>query len=254
MSLAHITIGEGRPVAFVHGFTQTGRTWLPVIESLGVEISATLIDAPGHGASTNGKRTLIETASDIRDVMAPGFLVGYSMGARMALHTALMAPERVTALVLISGTAGIENESERASRRANDLALSQRIMHIGVDAFIDEWLDLPMFQGLSREAANIPERVRNTAQGLADSLNFAGTGTQEPLWEELHKLHMPVLIVAGVDDAKFVDAAVRMSEKITHSTLCVVPNAGHTVHLEQPNQFNELFEAFLTSNAEIQAD
>lgn len=245
MSLAHVTIGNGPPVTFLHGFTQTGRTWLPVIEALDNRMTSTLIDAPGHGDSTNGQRTLYETAQDIAGVMSPGALVGYSMGARMALHTALIAPHKVTTLVLISGTAGIDSAEDRQIRRDSDRVLAQHLIEIGVPDFIEEWLALPMFSNLHRGDANIPERLRNTAQGLADSLTYAGTGTQDPLWDRLHTLKMPVLIIAGADDHKFVAHAQRLSGLIGESTLHVVANAGHTVHLEQKKVFCEIFRSFV---------
>ena len=248
MTLAKIATGDGVPVAFVHGFTQTARTWLPVIDALDFDLSATLIDAPGHGDSTDGKRTLIEAASDIANSMNRGALVGYSMGARMALHTALMHPEKVTSLVLISGTAGIDAESERLSRQVSDRSLSERVLSIGVEAFVKEWLRLPMFANLDHVAANLPERLRNTAQGLADSLNYAGTGMQEPLWDTLSSLEIPVLIIAGAEDQKFVDAAHRLSSLIARSTLCIVPDSGHSVHLEQPVAFATIFRSFIASH------
>lgn len=245
MSLAHVTVGDGLPVTFVHGFTQTGRTWLPVVERLRHDIAATLIDAPGHGDSADGKQTLEMSAQSISNVMPAGCLVGYSMGARMALHAALHAPQKVTSLVLISGTAGIDSDEVRQLRRDSDKALSQHILDVGVPSFIKEWLELPMFSGLREEDANIPERLRNTAQGLADSLNYAGTGTQNPLWSRLHTLEMPVLIISGADDEKFTSFAKRMADLIPSPTLCVVPNAGHTVHLEQKSVFTSVFNEFV---------
>ena len=81
----------------------------------------------------------------------------------------------------------------------------------------------------------LDDRRRNTAGGLASSLRLAGTGTQEPLWDRLPALTMPVLLVAGALDAKFVAAAERMAGLIPHVTLAVVDGAGHTVHLERPD-------------------
>lgn len=246
-------VHEAIPATFLHGFTQTANTWLPTVESLPFDISATLIDAPGHGANINGKKTLTETAHSIADAMPTGLLVGYSMGARMALHTALIAPSRITQLVLISGTGGIDDEQDRLQRRDADAALASRIVEIGVPAFIQEWLAMPMFSGLSAHTAQITERLRNTAEGLADSLLFAGTGTQEPLWDDMHRLTMPTLILAGADDHKFVAHAQRMHAQIPQSILRVVPNSGHTVHLEQPRVFADLVGSFIASgNSEKQ--
>ena len=74
--------------------------------------------------------------------------------------------------------------------------------------------------------------------GLADSLERAGTGSQAPSWHALAQLAMPVLVLAGADDAKFVALAQRLAEATgSNATLAVIDGAGHTAHLEQPERF-----------------
>ena len=233
MILAHETVGTGLPVAFVHGFTQTRGSWNPLLAFLD-PVEATLIDAPGHGGSTDGARSLPQCGDDIAETMSKGILVGYSMGARMALHAALAHPGKVTGLVLISGTAGIEDARERKSRREADDALADRIEEIGTAAFIDEWLANPMFSGLTPEMAMRDERLRNSPRGLADSLRHAGTGTQVNLWPRLRGLSVPTLVITGTRDAKFTEIGGRMHRAVAGSVHAQVEGAGHTVHLEAP--------------------
>ena len=237
MKLATLVHGTGTPFTFLHGFTQTKESWLPVLESLNVPMEATLIDCPGHGESPTQGRTLPETANDVAESTRSGILVGYSMGARIALHTALQFPDSVKGLVLISGTPGLRSESERNDRRASDEALATHIENIGVEKFIPEWLSNPMFQGLQTELADIPRRCTNTERGLADSLRFAGTGTQESLWDKLKSLAMPVLIVTGNNDEKFTQIAQEMTPLISQAEHHVMNNVGHTCHLEDVRQF-----------------
>ena len=225
------------PLVFLHGFTQTGRSWMPVVERLGRQRSCTLVDAPGHGGSPDGARSLWECADDVSVAAGPGVLVGYSMGARMALHCVLAHPHRWHGLVLVSGTAGIDDNAERAARRSDDERLADRIEAIGVERFLDEWLALPLFDGLSPTMADRGDRLRNTSRGLADSLRHAGTGTQEPLWNRLEEISVPVLVVTGERDAKFTDIGRRLARGIDGALLVVVPDAGHTVHLERPDEF-----------------
>ena len=78
----------------------------------------------------------------------PAIWVGYSLGGRQALHLAVHRPEVVRGLVLISTTAGIEDDTERLRRREDDDRLAERIETIGLDAFLDEWLAGPLFAGL----------------------------------------------------------------------------------------------------------
>ena len=245
MKLGTFTRGTGTHLTFIHGFTQTKESWIPVIDALPQKYAFELFDAPGHGETSNGQRTLSETGGDVAESMTPGVLIGYSMGARIALHTALQHPEKVTALVLVSGTAGIDADDERASRRSSDESLANRILKIGVSAFIEEWLSNPMFQGLSRELADAPSRCTNTADGLGDSLRFAGTGTQEPLWDQLHKLNIPVLLVVGENDQKFTELGNRMSALLPDCELHVIKGVGHTCHLEDINAFTAILQEWL---------
>ena len=244
MKLASSTSGSGPNVWFVHGFTQTRDSWNDVISELST-FTCTSLDAPGHGESGNGERSLVECGDDIAESMSDGVLVGYSMGARMALHAALQHPQKVKKLVLVSGTAGIDNQDERRKRRISDNALADRIETIGVSDFIKEWLSNAMFANLSTEAAQIPNRLKNTASGLANSLRFAGTGTQSPLWDSLHKLQMPVLLITGENDSKFTLLAQRMKSEIPHSQIVTIPSCGHTVHLENHRAFTDALKRFL---------
>jgi 2-succinyl-6-hydroxy-2,4-cyclohexadiene-1-carboxylate synthase len=240
--LATLTCGSGSAATFLHGFTQTKESWLPVVESLTVETEVTLIDAPGHGESPIDERNLAQTADDAAETMPTGVLVGYSMGARIALHTALQHPDKVRGLVLVSGTPGLRSDSERADRRTSDEALAEHIEEIGVSQFITEWLSNPMFQGLSAQYADIPNRNTNTEQGLANSLRYAGTGTQTPLWDQLKNLQMPVLIITGERDKKFTDIGREMKTEIPNCEYREMSGVGHTCHLEDISQFVDIFE------------
>lgn len=245
MILSSTSRGSGPNITFVHGFTQTKESWIPVIAAMPQDHAFHLLDAPGHGASINGKRTLKEAGNDVADTMPTGVLVGYSMGARIALHTALQHPEKVKALALVSGTAGIDSADERIVRKASDEALALRISELGIPSFIDEWLSNPMFKGLSRELADISSRCTNTSQGLGDSLRFAGTGTQEPLWDQLRNLTMPVLLISGGEDQKFTDLAIRMNSLIPNSEHHIMKSVGHTCHLEDVSSFATMLHAWL---------
>lgn len=232
-------------VTFLHGFTQTGDSWSPVLQLMQAKFTPLCLDAPGHGSNTNGARSLPQCADDIAEAMQPGILIGYSMGARMALHVALQNPEMVSQLVLISGTPGLKTESERIARMKSDNDLADRIEGIGTSAFIDEWLALPIFSGLSDETNQRSDRLRNTANGLADSLRFAGTGTQEPQWSNLKQLSMPVHLIVGEHDLKFTAIAAEMKPLISTSEMTVVANVGHTIHLENPSAASLLLDSII---------
>ncbi len=236
-------------LVLVHGFTQTARSWDPLVARLAEAREVVALDAPGHGTHAAERADLWRGADRLVDEGGTGVYVGYSMGARYCLHAALARPDEVRGLVLVSGTAGLRSEDERAARRASDAALGARIAEQGVGRFVDEWLALPLFAGLSPAAAGREHRLANTVDGLRSSLELAGTGAQESLWDRLGELEMPVLVIAGADDPKFTALGQQVATGVgANAELVVVEGAGHTVHLEQPAQFTTLLETWLTRN------
>jgi 2-succinyl-6-hydroxy-2,4-cyclohexadiene-1-carboxylate synthase len=208
------------------------------------------LDSPGHGGSADEAADLSGTARLIAAAGGEAVYAGYSMGARMALHVATEAPEVVRGLVLVSGTPGIEDDVERADRRRRDQALAHEIRERGVRWFVDWWLAQPMFSSLPEEARFERERRRNTPDGLATSLERAGTGSQMPLWPALATISAPVLVMAGEHDSRYVALAERTAEGIGDNATCaVVPGAGHSAHLEQPQRFLDALVPWLRREA-----
>jgi 2-succinyl-6-hydroxy-2,4-cyclohexadiene-1-carboxylate synthase len=243
----------GDPIVLLHGFTQSGASWQPVIDALTrpepCAHQVITVDAPGHGGSSTVVADLWSSAKLIVDAAGPGTYVGYSMGARMALHVALARPDAVRRLVLVSGTAGIEDAEERARRRASDEDIARRLESDGVEAFVRWWLQRPLFATLPAGAAALDSRVHNTVDGLAASLRHAGTGTQEPLWDRLGHIDVPTLVVAGALDEAYAARAGRLVASIgSNATLAMIEGAGHACHLERPQAFQSLLRSFLGSH------
>lgn len=232
-------------LVLAHGFTQSARCWDPVDADLRTDHEVVAVDLPGHGSSAAAVGDLPTAGAWLIEAGGAGVYVGYSMGGRIALHAALAAPQLVRGLVLISATPGLAHEGERAARRAADDALAAHLEQVGLPAFVDEWLALPLFAGLPAARSHRDERLRNTVAGLASSLRTEGTGTQEPLWDRLDELAMPVLLVTGGHDAKFTGIAEHMLAGLPDARHVVVTDAGHTVHLEQPEQFLVVLRAWL---------
>jgi 2-succinyl-6-hydroxy-2,4-cyclohexadiene-1-carboxylate synthase len=230
--------GRGPRLVLVHGFAQNRNCWGPIAPGLAQDHEVVRVDAPGHGRSSQLYAGLRTGARLIADQGGAATYIGYSMGARFVLHLALANPELVQRLVLIGGTAGIDDADGRAERRRNDEAMAARLERDGLEPFLDAWLAQPLFAGLSEAMQFRAARRENTVDGLAESLRQAGTGSQDPLWERLDRLDMPALVVAGADDTKFSAEASRLVESIgANATLALIPNAGHSAHLEQPESF-----------------
>ena len=103
-----------------------------------------------------------------------------------------------------------------------------------------------MFTSLTPTADDLAARRANAPDGLAYALRRLGTGVQEPLWDRLAELAMPVLVVAGGLDAKFAALGREMVAAIgDNASFATVPGCGHAAHLEDPEGFCRAVEGFL---------
>ena len=106
----------------------------------------------------------------------------------------------------------------------------------GVGPFLERWLDQRLFETLPRDLSQLEIRTRaNTVPGSSTSCRDLGQGTQEPLWDRLGSLEMPVLVMTGQWDRTYNDLGTRMAAAIgDNATIAVIPKAGHALHLERP--------------------
>ncbi|MFI5008951.1 MAG: alpha/beta fold hydrolase [Solirubrobacterales bacterium] len=226
-------------LVLLHGFAGTRRTWDRVVERLDPERYTPLaFDLPGHGSAADAP-TPVTFAGCVEHVLTHGpprfALCGYSLGGRVGLNVALAAPERVSRLVLVSSTAGIADETERAARRADDDALAYALETRTFAEFMDRWEAQPVFAEDPPEvhAAMRAEQQRNDPRALAAVLRGMGTGAMRPLWDRLAELEMPVTVLVGERDTKFHAPGRRLAELLPDCELQIVPG-GHRLPVEAP--------------------
>ncbi|HLL79760.1 MAG TPA: 2-succinyl-6-hydroxy-2,4-cyclohexadiene-1-carboxylate synthase [Ktedonobacteraceae bacterium] len=268
MRLGYEERGEngGSTLVLLHGFTGSAAGWgshLDALAAYGTRVIA--FDLPGHGRSDAPIETrlysfdacqhlVLDALRELGVGQGEATLLGYSMGGRIALYLALSG--YFSALVLESASPGLQDPVEREQRRASDEALATSIERDGVRAFVERWEKLPLFASqeklpLETREALRRQRLKNRASGLAQSLRGAGTGIQPPLHDRLPSLHLPVLLLAGELDAKFSASARSMAGALPQAQLCIVPGAGHTIHLERPGEFDMLVGAFIQKGRNI---
>jgi 2-succinyl-6-hydroxy-2,4-cyclohexadiene-1-carboxylate synthase len=230
---------EPPTLVLLHGFTNTGASWQPVIRALGERYRAIAPDIRGHGsASSTRPVTLAAVIDDIAQLTAGPFtLAGYSMGGRIALHIGLALADRIERLVLIGASPGLADPQERSARRAADERLADQIEHEDIETFARRWASTPVLAGLPAELAEQVhlDRLRSTPSGLAAALRGLGTGALPSLWDRLGSLPMQVSLLAGQRDKKFRSLATEMAHRIPGSTAHVIAGAGHAAHVEAPD-------------------
>ncbi len=251
--------GTGPPVILLHGFTGRGASWSAHLRKLGREHRTIVVDLLGHGRSdAPADPARYAVACQARDVAAilarlchaPADVVGYSMGARIALRLAADHPAAVGRLVLESPSPGIADPAARAERKAHDERLAETIERQGVAALVDRWEAQPVFA--SHAALPAParrrlraERLANRDHGLAASLRGAGQGVEPPILGRLRDVRAPTLVIAGELDEVGRDRAAAVASALPDARLEIVPGAGHTPHLERPAAFRRLVGEFL---------
>lgn len=231
----------------LHGFSGTRHAWNGVSARLDPERYLPLaLDLPGHGQASAqpGPITFQSSVEAVLEASPDRFaLCGYSLGGRVALHVALVAPERVSRLVLVSCSPGIEDEAERAERRTADRALADELERIPFERFIDKWRSQPLF---ADDPPDVAERARkdqrrNEPHALAKAMRGLGTGEMASLWARLRELAMPVTVIVGERDAKFRALGERMVGIMPRADLVVIAG-GHGLPVENPRELARVIE------------
>lgn len=248
---------ENAPVIlFLHGFMGAGLDWEVVVKSLKNDFRCLLIDLPGHGNSQpdpdGADWRMAETAQSIVDLLdqlgvAPSFMVGYSMGGRLALYLALRYPQYFKAAVVESASPGLKTALERTERIQKDEGLARLLEETEFAEFLTNWYQLPLFQTLARHP-QFPElfqrRLNNQPANLAKSLREMGAGRQPSLWEELATNKIPLLLVVGEKDDKFRAIGNEIASKTPSTSTAIVEGCGHNIHFENSEKFVKSVDRF----------
>lgn len=254
--------GNGEPLVLLHGFTGNRDTWNFLIPMLSEDHTLIMIDIIGHGMSASPaepeRYEMDRVAEDIRHILdelhfPKAHILGYSMGGRLALAFACLYPVYVETLILESASPGLVTAKERGTRRQNDRKLAEGILESGLEAFVDHWENIPLFESQKRlsattRAAIRKQRLANDPVGLSNSLLGMGTGSQASYWEDLQALDFPVLLLTGELDPKFCDIAKSMEKKLDRAEWKIINGSGHAIHVEDGEKFGKIISEFLKRN------
>eukprot|EP00892_Ulva_mutabilis_P000338 jgi/Ulvmu1/10304/UM060_0106.1 len=271
---------------FLHGFIGCAEDWRPVMVAMaqhGYECAA--IDLPGHGASTWGDacvdpasgaqcsmpamaavvraalRTLRTPCAADTTPAAAATIVGYSLGARVALQLAAEPCADVARVVSVSGSPGIQQPHHAEARRLQDLHTAELMREMELPEFVELWYQAPLWASLRQhprfDAVSARRRGAGDLRALGNVLEGCTPG-QQNLWGRLSQRRMAcdVAFVVGEWDAKFVQVAqgvaglpedweagsggarraggVHAWPSDLNYPVVEVMRAGHAVHEEQP--------------------
>ncbi|MGJ5629924.1 2-succinyl-6-hydroxy-2,4-cyclohexadiene-1-carboxylate synthase [Nostoc sp. CALU 1950] len=250
-------------ILFLHGFMGNINEFDEAIKLLSDEFYYLTIDLPGHGKTqilagddyytmTNTAHALINLLDELK--IAKCFLVGYSMGGRLALYLTLNFPERFYKVVLESASPGLPTEAERLERIKLDTQIGRKVIRSfeknDFAAFLSNWYEQPIFACIKNHPEYdrmVKSRLQNNPQELDKSLRFMGTGYQPSLWEKLKDNTISILLLVGEYDKKFISINTEMAKKCEFAQMKIIDDAGHNIHFENTLAFVENIKYFLSA-------
>ena len=238
-------------LVLLHGFTGSPASWDEVVARLEPrpEILAPVLS--GHDPEqplAGGESFAAETERLLALIVAwagpgPVHIAGYSLGARLALALAARNPEMLSSATLIGVNPGITDWADRETRIAHDAELID-LLDEGIEPFVDAWERLPLWRTQSRLpdallAAQRLQRLRHHPDGLKRSLRVVGLGQMPDLRPQLGRVQLPVALMVGAEDPKFLPLARETAALLPDARVVVVEGAGHNIPLERPEAVAE---------------
>ena len=252
--------GSGEPLIFVHEFAGDYRSWEPQIRHFSRHYRSIVYNARGYPPSTVPSELLAysqeRACEDILSVLNglqidKAHIVGLSMGGFATLHFGLTYPERAHSLVVAGCGYGAEKEQrEKFCTEAQTTA--NLIEQEGMEAFANIYSTGPtrvQFQNRDPRGWNEFKAMlaEHSAIGAANTMRRvqAMRPSLFDLEKSLRTLRIPTLLMTGDEDEPCLIPGIFMKRSIPNAALVVLPNAGHTINLEDPQGFNQAVGNFL---------
>ncbi|MDV0595102.1 MULTISPECIES: 2-succinyl-6-hydroxy-2,4-cyclohexadiene-1-carboxylate synthase [unclassified Enterobacter] len=223
-------------LVFLHGFSGDCREWQVVGEKLS-NYPRLYLDLPGHGGSGNigvtgfNEMSTMLTRTLLSYNILNFWLIGYSLGGRIAMFHACQQPQGLLGVIVEGGHPGLLDDEERNTRRVSDHRWAQRFRTEPLDKAFTDWYQQPVFASLTdtQRKALITLRSQNNGLNLAMMLEATSLAVQPDLRAALSARNFPFEYLYGEHDEKFAALAAELNA-VRHA----IPNAGHNAHRENP--------------------
>ncbi|WLS80182.1 2-succinyl-6-hydroxy-2,4-cyclohexadiene-1-carboxylate synthase [Erwinia pyri] len=242
--------GAGPVLVWLHGLLGDAEEWRQVQSLMGKRPQLS-INLPGHGGSqaqlTTGFGELSSALSNTLQYhrIQRYWLIGYSLGGRLAIYHACRHAGAGLAGVVVEGShPGLDCPEQRALRLEQDSRWARRFCEQPLLQTLEAWYQQPVFASLTthQRAALIQRRLHNHPAAVAAMLLATSLAKQPYLVPELHQLTVPFHYFCGEQDRKFQQLAARASLPCE-----LIPGAGHNAHRANPSAFAHQLAQRLTS-------
>lgn len=240
---------------FLHGLLGSGNDWQPCFSYLSDHPVLTL-DLPGHGQSKsmacNGFKHCCQQINQAihhslwqhnLSSQHPIILIGYSLGARIAMYGmahGLFARLSIKLTVIEAGHFGLHQQAERLQREQQDLVWAERFINNPIDEVLHDWYQQTVFSSLNhaQKQALVVKRNDNLGESVANMLLATSLAKQPYLLDKLRMLPHPIHYICGEKDTKFTQLAHKSRLNYTK-----IEQAGHNVHQEQPKKLADVIRS-----------
>ncbi|MEB5695909.1 2-succinyl-6-hydroxy-2,4-cyclohexadiene-1-carboxylate synthase [Klebsiella aerogenes] len=233
-------VENGQPgypwLVFLHGFSGDRDEWRTVGEAFPAW-PRLYLDLPGHGGSADiavdgfaGVSELLQSTLNSYNIL-DYWLVGYSLGGRVAMNFACQSRAGLRGLIVEGGHPGLQDEASRQARLINDSAWAERFRREPLAQVFADWYQQPVFASLdaTQRASLVALRRRNNGATLAAMLEATSLARQADLRPSLQARDFPFHYLCGERDAKFHAIAQALAADIH-----IIHHAGHNAHRDNP--------------------
>jgi pimeloyl-ACP methyl ester carboxylesterase len=252
--------GSGTVVILVHEFADDYRGWEQQLRFFGKRYRCVTFNARGFPPSDvpehPGAYSQARAADDIKSVLdhlgaQRAHVVGLSMGGFATLHYGFRHPDRTLSLVVGGCGYGAEKDSRERFRSEAD-TIAGVIKSDGMVRFAEKYAYGPTrVQFENKDSRGHAEFKRRLAEhsDLGSANTQLGVQRERPslydLVDEMKRITVPTLILTGDEDWPCLAPGILMKRNIPSAALTVIPNTGHAVNLEEPDEFNRVVGDFL---------
>jgi len=233
--------GSGPALILTHGYSSTGDMWTGQVPVLKDAFTVITWDMRGHGrsdypedqAAYSEEATVADMAALLDAVGAKTAIVGgLSLGGYMSLAFHRAHPDRTRALLIIDTGPGYKKDEARDGWNVNAIRRAEKFEAEG----------LP---DTSRSSAEVRLARHRDATGLARAARGMLTQRDARVIESLPDIAVPSIVIVGANDTPFLAASDYMAAKIPGAKKAVIPDAGHSANIDQPEAFNAALLGFL---------
>jgi pimeloyl-ACP methyl ester carboxylesterase len=253
--------GQGTPLVFVHEFAGEARSWDLQVSFFSRRYRSIAYNARGYPPSdvpddpkAYSQRQAVDDIRGLLDALKidRAHICGLSMGGYASLHFGLIYPER--ALSLVVAGCGYGSGGDRKDFQKDVEVTARKFEEDGMAKAAEFYSKGPtrvQFIDKDPKGWKLFHDLLAAQSARGHALTMMGVQRTRPsvfeLGEQMEKLTVPTLIMTGDEDDPCLEPNIFMKRKIPTAGLVVIPKAGHTINLEEPEAFNRAVLDFLTA-------